>query len=130
MFAHFDLIELPEQIERWQQCERVLVNMPEHEREKHWDMGTFGTKTDCGTVACAAGHCGLDTWFRERGFQLNFAKCTCSNPGCYTQQMGDVSAFFGSTGTNRIFMNEKHRPVEKVAEEVRQYIAELKATIS
>lgn len=129
-FVYFLQADRAEQIERWEQCARVLENMPEHEREKHWDMGTFGTQTDCGTVACAAGHCGLDRWFRLRGFQLNFEKCTCGDPHCYVQRMSQPQAFFGDVGTARIFLNANPRPVDAVLAEVREYIDELKATIS
>lgn len=129
-FEHFDVIGRDAQIERWEQCARVLETMPEHERTQHWDMGTFGTHTACGTVACAAGHCGLDPWFRDRGFQLNFIKCSCGDPYCSVQRFSTPQLFFGDKGTERIFLNCKSRPVEAVLAEVREYIAELKATQS
>lgn len=129
-FEHFNEIERTAQVERWEQCARVLENMPEHERMKHWDMGTFGTKTECGTVACAAGHCGLDAWFRERGFRLDFENCNCGDPSCYVQRMSTPGDFFGSVGTDRIFLNDKARPVETVLAEVRAYIDQLKASQS
>jgi hypothetical protein len=56
-------------IERYEQVKRVLEGLDEHARKHHWDMSIWGTKTDCGTVACAAGHCSLDPWFQERGFR-------------------------------------------------------------
>jgi hypothetical protein len=107
-----------QQIERWQNVERVLHKMPEHERQKHWDMATWGEKTACGTVACAAGHCGLDPWFRRRGFKLDF------KGGDY--EISDVPEFFGFEGARRIFFNAKRRPVEAVLAEVREYVAELR----
>src|SRR5260370_6670727 len=55
-------------IERWEQALRVLESMTEHERRLHFDMTSWGKQTHCGTVACLAGHCSLDLWFRERGF--------------------------------------------------------------
>ena len=106
-------------IEIWTNVERVLDAMPEHERQHHWDMSQWGEKTDCGTVACAAGHCGLDPWFNERGFKLVFDKHGES-------KISDVPAFFGFTGANRIFFNPEKRPVEKVLAEVREYIDELR----
>jgi hypothetical protein len=106
-------------IEIWMNVERVLDAMPEHERQKHWDMSQWGAKTDCGTVACAAGHCGLDPWFRERNFKLDFNKRGES-------KISDVTAFFGFTGAQRIFFNSDKRPVEKVLAEVREYIDELR----
>ena len=79
---------MQELIERWVNVERVLNSMPEHDRQHHWDMGMWGEKTDCGTVACAAGHCGMDPWFRERGFELTFYKDGGS-------KISDVNEFFG-----------------------------------
>jgi hypothetical protein len=107
-------------IERWTNAARVLDAMPAHERRKHWNMATWGEKTDCGTVACAAGHCGLDPWFRRRGFRLDFNKDQSN------AKISDVSAFFGFEGTSRIFFNSDARPVSKVLGEVRAYVAELR----
>lgn len=107
-----------ELIERWANCERVLNNLPEHERRKHWDMSKWGVQTDCGTVACAAGHCGMDAWFRARGFKLDFAG---GDP-----EISDVGEFFGIEGSRQIFFNAKRRPVEAVLEEVRAYLTELR----
>lgn len=106
-------------IERWVNVERVLDAMPEHERQHHWDMSTWGKKTTCGTVACAAGTCGLDPWFRERGFKLEF-----DSRGEY--EISDVEGFFGFDGSKRIFFNSLQRPVETVLDEVRGYVSELR----
>jgi hypothetical protein len=106
-------------IEIWMNVERVLDAMPEHDRQEHWDMSRWGEKTDCGTVACAAGHCGLDPWFRKRGFKLTFNKQGES-------KISDVPTFFGFTGANRIFFNSARRSVEEVLSEVREYISELR----
>ena len=113
------MIEPTELIERWSNVARVLDTMPAHERKKHWDMGDWGRMTDCGTVACAAGHCGLDPWFRERGFKLEFEDVTSVG------DISDVPEFFGLEGSNRIFYNSTKRPVEKVLGEVREYLGEL-----
>lgn len=61
---------LPQKIERWENAERVLTSMTPHERRKHWNMSVWGIATECGTVHCAAGKCGLDPWFRRRGLKL------------------------------------------------------------
>jgi len=125
-----------ELIERWEQVERVLVDMPQHDREKHFDMDIWGMKTACGTIACAAGHCGLDPWFRERGFALDFIPCDCEmcrgKPPEYRfrHSLPSVSGFFGKTGTEKIFHNYSQRPVETVIAEVREYIAELRSAPS
>lgn len=58
-------------VERWQNALRVLTSMSRHERKKHFDMGSFGYQSECGTVACAVGHCSLDPWFRRRGFSAS-----------------------------------------------------------
>lgn len=60
-------------IERWENVLRVLTSMTRHEREHHFAMTIWGTKTSCGTVGCAAGHCSLDPWFRKRGFKGEWA---------------------------------------------------------
>ena len=111
------MIQMPDLIERWSNVHRVLNAMPEHERLKHWDMSTWGEATECGTVACAAGHCGLDPWFRERGFRLDVSAASV--------EISNVTEFFGLEGSERIFMNGKLRPVETVIEEVRGYHDEL-----
>lgn len=117
------MISQPELIERWSNAGRVLAEMPEHERQNHWDMGTWGKKTDCGTIACAAGHCGLDPWFREHGFKTVFPK------GSREARMPNVPDFFGVEGSSRIFYNAHQRPVETVIDEVRSYIAELQRRV-
>ena len=66
----FDDISFAEKLARWQSAERVLTGLPKHVREQHWGMEHWGVQTECGTVACAAGHCGLDPWFIKRGFKL------------------------------------------------------------
>jgi hypothetical protein len=114
------VIEQSELIERWSNTDRVLDAMTEHERQHHWDMSTWGRKTDCGTVACAAGTCGLDAWFRERGFKTVFPL------GSTEARTPPVADFFGLEGSERIFYNAQQRPVETVIEEVRTYVTELR----
>lgn len=116
-----------ELIERWEQCLRVLEQMPEHEREKHWNMSEWGIQTDCGTVACAAGHCGMDPWFRERGFRMDFEKCDCGVVNCFETQISNVDEFFGEWGSHTIFCNPRKRSVETVIGEVKAHIARLRA---
>jgi hypothetical protein len=112
------MIPHADQIERWQNAERVLTAMPEHERQHHWDMSVWGRITDCGTIHCAAGACGLDPWFRERGFKLDF------NDG--EPDISSPEEFFGVQGTTRIFLNTACRPVETVIQEVHGYVDELR----
>lgn len=61
-------------IERWENVQRVLKALTPHERRHHFEMQSWGHKTDCGTVACVAGHCSLDPWFRRRGFAAEWDK--------------------------------------------------------
>lgn len=113
------MIEQGEMIERWVNAERVLDALPQHDREKHWNMAVWGVQSECGTVACAAGHCGLDPWFRDRGFKLDF------NDG--DPVISSVEEFFGREGSTRIFLNCERRSVETVIGEMREHIDELRA---
>ncbi len=120
-YDDFEDLSQEKKIERWENVKRVLSGLDEHEREKHWSMAVWGTKNDCGTIACAAGHCGLDPWFRERGFKLDFF------PNSDLPRIGNVDRFFGVRGTGRIFLNTNPRSVEWVIKEVEAYIQQLKA---
>lgn len=113
------MIDQADQIERWTNVARVLEALPAHERLKHWNMGIWGEQNECGTVACAAGHCGLDEWFRARNFTLDF-----DDEGA--AEISDVNPFFGAEGSDRIFLNTTRRPVETVIDEVRGFVAELR----
>ena len=109
-----------ERVERWEQVLRVLRALTPHQRRKHWDMGIFGRKTECGTVACAAGHCGLDTWFRRRGFTMNIQQDGWTD-------IPNPNEFFGAYGSNRVFFNVHLWTVGQVMREVRAYIKQLRA---
>lgn len=117
---HWDDCTMEQKIERWENVERVLKALTPHERRKHWDMSQWGIKTDCGTVACAAGHCAMDTWFKRRGLK----------PFWWIDGVMDLHPedFFGEDGSNDIFYNSTIRPVSKVIREVRAYIKRLKAS--
>lgn len=117
------------QIERWENVLRVLRALTPHQRRKHWDMGSFGQRTDCGTVACAAGHCGLDPWFTRRGFKMIFRPDLYPYDGSTTNfgnNGSPVREFFGS-GAGRIFFNGNSRTVGKVIKEVLAHIKTLTA---
>lgn len=103
-------------LERWTQLLRVLQDLPEHERVKHFDMSEWAQQTDCGTIACAAGHAGMDRWFQGQGFILDFE----------LNMMSSVEGFFGREGADRIFYDETRRPIEQVEQEIRDYIDILK----
>jgi len=107
-------------VERWEQALRVLLGMDEHERTKHFDMSDWGHRTDCGTVACLAGHCSLDPWFRERGFHGEF------NAGGYLIFPSQRPiTFFGERGNDKIFTGPFIK-WEHVVAAVREHIDYLK----
>lgn len=121
---HWDECTPVQQIERWENVLRVLNALTPHQRKQHWDMSAWGTKTDCGTVACAAGHCGLDTWFRRRGFSMQIKR---ASDGCFDASITSPIAFFGEKGCDDIFYRARHRPVSTVIREVRTHIRQLKS---
>lgn len=130
-----------QQIERWENVERVLTDMPQHERDQHWNMSMWGDKTACGTVACAAGHCGMDPWFRAQGFKMLFYIWTDAGNVIFegapnvpkdvriSDWDSDITyppAFFGEEGCDLIFHESRPRPVEEVIKEVHAYVECLK----
>jgi len=147
---------IKEKLDRWLNAERVLVKLPKHVRIKHWDMRHWGVVTECGTVCCAAGHCGLDPWFRKRGFKLKpvtlqelsigvYAEGTDYRAETFVDLERDTAGgiepgqggfendvrpgdFFGD-GADNIFGNPKTRTVNEVIKEIRTYIAKLKKAI-
>lgn len=120
-------------IERWENCLRVLQGLTPHQRREHWNMGVFGDKTECGTIACAAGHCGLDPWFRRRGFKMDFYEDKDGWPVNTLQCVGDDSdvdteEFFGTSGARNIFFDSSYRSVRTVIKEVKAHIQWLRVT--
>ena len=113
---------LATQIERWENCIRVLQSLTPHQRRKHWDMADFGYKTECGTIACAAGHCGMDPWFRRRGLRLTPGTPETIHVGYSV----DVETFFGSAGSYKIFFDTEPRSVGTVIKECKRYVRSLK----
>lgn len=133
----FHQISHAKQIERWEHAYSVLKKMSPHDRREHWDMGNWGVLTECGTVACAAGQCGLDPWFRKRGLKLQFVawspetrKYEHSNKVSEDTSVkstfdSDVQSFFGY-GAENIFYNGTNRPVSVVMQEIKLHIRLLK----
>lgn len=146
---------LSEKLARWENAERVLVKLPKHERTRHWNMGHWGIKTDCGTVCCAAGHCGLDPWFRKRGLKLKpilFSELIdeelsylsddekkpttiqeAEDLGVPKGQGGfedgvDIEEFFG-TESHKIFGNGDSRSVNDVIAEIRAHLKDLRSQV-
>jgi len=120
-----------EKIARWENVARVLQALTRHQRRYHFDMCFFVQREECGTIACAAGHCGFDPWFKRRGYEVRFSK----NGICLIRSVSgdsfcngftiEVESFFGSHGTNHIFYNTEQRPVSQVIREVRSYVKTL-----
>ena len=129
---HWNTLTQAQKIIRWENVLRVLRGLSRHERKKHWNMADWGEKTDCGTVACAAGHCGLDPWFRRQGLKFNFTKYAFTNEYfgnwdvCTDTNDFTVDHFFGDVGTYNIFYNGDARPVGKVINEVRCHLTQLR----
>lgn len=109
-------------IERWEQALRVLENMTEHERLHHFDMSFWAKRTACGTVACLAGHCSFDPWFRERGFIGEIGDTLDSDIEFKGQQ---PAVFFGRRGYEAVFM-AGGADYDDVVETVREQIEYLK----
>jgi hypothetical protein len=137
-----------ERIQRWEHVVTVLQALTPHERRKHWNMSVFGEKTDCGTMACAAGYAGLNPWFHKRGFELKFKHVNRKveeynfETGEFVEKMVSryemvtgsgsgtigvyVEKFFGQYGSSGIFFDGSPRGVGDVIREVKAYIKELK----
>ena len=128
----WDDCTLAQKIERWENVERVLKALTPAQRRREWDMANWGIQTECRTIACAAGHCGLDPWFRRRGFKLKPRKRREGNLMASAGGEGRFESsiypegFFGWNGAERIFYNAQPRPVSAVIREVRAYIKELR----
>ena len=106
-------------VEALKQAIRILETIP----EANFNMHTFGEKTDCGTVACIAGHCMLDPWFISRGFIPS--GCTFlihADPVCpYNLVTGDtgrlaIQSFFQLEylACNYLFYNDIETPGEAI----------------
>lgn len=118
--------------EVWENALRVLEAMTPHEREKHFDMGDWGRETECGTVACLAGHCSLDPWFKQRGFIGEFKKSIRYHQDGTSSLMPllrfntSTESYFGSKGHEEIFMNTDGT-YEQIVAQVKAHIEYLKA---
>jgi hypothetical protein len=126
MIKTFNRITPAQRITRWKHVLRVLKGLSRHDRQKHFNMATWGYKTDCGTVACAAGHCGLDPWFRRQGFKLKFNDPYTGEPTNNADE-GDSfqpEDFFGSEGCNRVFY-QTDASYQGTIRNTKKYIARL-----
>jgi hypothetical protein len=140
---HWSDCSLKEKIERWEHVITVLKAITPHERRKHWNMGTYGEETACGTIGCAAGFVARDPWFKRRGFKMvrEIISVEKAKQYGYSDEMlttwGRTSwewrdgvtpeSFFGTEGCEQVFFRSEQRSVSTVIKEVKSYIRELKA---
>ena len=115
----WDDLTTAQKVKRWEGVERVMKKLSPHQRKNHFDMRFWGKKTDCGTVACIAGHCGLDPSFRRQGFRINV---------CYTTYFDKVgpAEFFGQAAFYGIFIRTRDTYSQARAN-VADYLAKLRA---
>jgi len=106
----FKVISPKERLKRWQQVQRVMEGLTRHERKHHFNIHHWIQYTDCGTVACIAGHCGLDPWFRKRGLITSM------------EMSKKVLSFFGAYGYWGIFSNFSLDTYGKAIREIRKYV--------
>ena len=126
---NFNQLTFDQKIERWENVVRVLQNLPAHEKRKHFDMANWGIINECGTVACAAGHCGLDPWFNKQGLKLlpydgitdGLDLVDETGLGEFAHGV-DADDFFGYKGCQDIFYNIDKRTVGKVIQECKAHI--------
>ena len=109
-----------QKVKRWEGVERVMKKLTPHQRKNHFCMSYWGIETSCGTIACVAGHCGLDASFRRQGFRLTFngAFENCDGP--------QPLPFFGTAGHDGIFMKSDAN-YEQVRFLISEYLKELRA---
>lgn len=111
-----------QRIERWENVLRVLAKLTRHERRYHFNMGTWGEKTDCGTVLCAGGYCGLDPYFQALGMITKFSK-----DGELISDVSETSALImGTEGYAEIFTGYENQ-YGKVVRKIKSFITRLKA---
>ena len=112
-------------VERWEQGLRVVLDIPPDERDERLNMAVWGYQTACGTVACFAGHCSLDDWFRKQGYTSDFEE----NPDSGVPELYFTGVlpkrFFGSVGHYDILM-AKDLSYDELIDAVREHIAYLK----
>jgi hypothetical protein len=116
----FDELKPAKQIERYTEAIRTLKALPAHVKKEHWNMGDWGSDTECGTVACAAGHCGVDQWFIRRGLKLHVK--VGKRLEINDNFSRDANDFFGNAGMDRVFTGRGDRPVAVVVEELKRHV--------
>lgn len=135
-YKTWDEINQDQKIERWENVLRVLNKMTPHQRKKHFNMSEWASKTDCGTIGCAAGLCSFDPWFVRRGFKSKFKFCKDDidpKESFWDHDFTEMypEDFFGYYGYETIFINNEfvhHKGARVhawVVKAVKAYIKEL-----
>lgn len=103
---NFEDLTKAERLKRWQALYDALGRLTPHERKQHWNMETWGEKTPCGTVACAAGHAGFDPKIQAMGFRSFYDTIDEVPEGDRDQKIEfscEPDYFFGDTMANEVF---------------------------
>lgn len=117
-----------EKVLRVEKAIETLASMTLHEQRNHFDMSDWVYKNDCGTIACAAGQCAIQPWFRRRGFVFSIRDAGFTNMYPNT--------FFGDELYDQVFVSQKftnlsgreaHKAVLKA---IRLYLVKLKAEVA
>ena len=139
----WDELNPAEKVERWSHAVDVIAGLSEHERTYHFNMAVWGDITDCGTIGCAAGFCGMDPEFKEQGLEMEIISYHCD------KKHHEVIwpkirpfEFFGSYAYDRIFVNPEFTDPDhhenrqfgtsgrathaRVLKEMQEYLEELK----
>lgn len=90
-------------IERTKKLLELDTILTDHEKTEHFDMRVWAQETECGTVACLAGHAAIQPWFKKRGFYLKYvgsarAPATGDASGAWA-----CNQFFGSGAYGDMF---------------------------
>lgn len=130
-----------EQILRASKLVETLEGLTLHEQRKHFNMSDWLWKSECGTIGCAAGQCGVRPWFRNRGFKIDLVQDKDLDTGklikdSFSTHFPELQTeeFFGNDIDDNIFTNGKFtkqgggREVYKqVLNAARLYVKKLRA---
>lgn len=130
-----------ERILRASKLVETLEGLTLHEQRKHFNMSDWLWKSECGTIGCAAGQCGVRPWFRSRGFKIDLVQDKYSDTGKLIKDSFSTDfpalqtqEFFGDDIDDNIFTNDKFtkqgggREVYKqVLNAARLYVKKLRA---
>lgn len=98
----YDFLPQSKRLEIWENALRVLLAMDEHTRTHHFNMHTWLSERECGTVGCIAGHCALDPWFQKK---YDFRPEKSSYNGRIYGISKSAEDIFGTVGYRRVLTN-------------------------